>query len=338
MTDTDKPRVLPELPQLDGFTFRPFRGPSDFAPMAAVITASGAADNVVRGDTAETLASDYAHLFHSDPYQDMLFAEMDGQVVAFNRCWWSQEENGPLLYKHIGYSHPASRGRGLGRTALHWMEARLRQIAVGHAAEGERFFQAFAADSEKARLALLHSAGYTQVRYGFDMNRPLSEPVEVTPLPPGLEVRPVQPEHYRAIFDAGVEAFRDHWGYVAPDEGSFASWQAHLSFQPHLWQVAWNIANNEVAGMVQNFVNEPENQRYNRRRGYTEGISVRRPYRRLGLARALLTRSLKQFQSAGFTEAALGVDAENPTGALRLYESVGFIVEQRGAVYRKPLR
>jgi ribosomal protein S18 acetylase RimI-like enzyme len=124
---------------------------------------------------------------------------------------------------------------------------------------------------------------------------------------------------------------------VPPTDAHYQGWLASRIFQPQRWQVAWDTANNEVAGMVQNFVDEDENREYNRLRGYTEGISVRRPYRRLGLARALLTRSLKLFQDQGFTEAALGVDAENPNGALRLYENVGFRVLRRAAVYRKPL-
>jgi ribosomal protein S18 acetylase RimI-like enzyme len=87
--------------------------------------------------------------------------------------------------------------------------------------------------------------------------------------------------------------------------------------------------------MVLNFINSAENQEYRRLRGYTEGISVRRPWRRRGLARALLTRSLLMFQEMGFEEAALGVDGQNPNGALQLYESVGFQVRRRELVYRK---
>ena len=323
------------LPSVPGFTMRPFQGPSDYPHMAAIIAAARAVDGFERADTAETLAVDYAHLSNSDPYQDMLLAEMDGQVVAYNRCWWEQEENGPRIYSHICFSHPASRGRGLGRAAFRWLEARLRDIAATHDFAGERFIQTFIGSTEPARLALLESEGYTAARHGFDMLRDLSQPVDVAPLPAGLEVRPVQPEHYRAIFDASAEAFRDHWGYVPPDANAFAAWQAHHDFQPHLFQVAWDVEKNEVAGMVQNFVNENENKEYNRLRGYTEGISVRRPYRRLGLARALLTRSLKLFQDQGKTEAALGVDAENPSGALQLYESVGFRVVRQMTVYRK---
>jgi mycothiol synthase len=88
---------------------------------------------------------------------------------------------------------------------------------------------------------------------------------------------------------------------------------------------------------VLNFVDHAENEEYGRKRGYTEGICVRRPWRRQGLARALIARSLQVLQGCGMTEAALGVDAENPSGALRLYQSLGFRKVKRVTVYRKSL-
>ena len=337
MQPTAQIQPLENVPELPGFTFRGFQGPSDFPAMAAVIAAANPVDRFERADTAESLAADYAHLVNSDPYRDMLLAELDGRVVAYNRCWWEQVENGPRIYFHLGFSDPASRGRGLGRAAFGWLEARLRQIAAEQQFEGEKYFQTFVTEPETARLALLEQMGYAAIRHGFDMVRDLSQPVEVAPLPEGIEVRPALPEHYRAVFEADAEAFRDHWGYVQPTETNYQGWISGQLFQPHRWQVGWDTATNQVAGMVQNFVNEDENQQFQRRRGYTESISVRRPWRKRGLARALLTRSLKMYQDQGFTEAALGVDAENLSGALRLYESVGFRVVRRASIYRKPI-
>jgi ribosomal protein S18 acetylase RimI-like enzyme len=89
--------------------------------------------------------------------------------------------------------------------------------------------------------------------------------------------------------------------------------------------------------MVQNFINHEENEEYNRKRGYTEGICVRRPWRRQGLAKALIARSFRIIKDLGMTEAALGVDTENPNGALQLYESMGFRPVKRHTTFRKPL-
>jgi ribosomal protein S18 acetylase RimI-like enzyme len=76
---------------------------------------------------------------------------------------------------------------------------------------------------------------------------------------------------------------------------------------------------------------------YQRKRGYTEGICTLRPWRKLGLARSLLVQSMQMFKEMGMTETALSVDLENLSGALRLYESVGYRKVKQQINYRKPL-
>jgi ribosomal protein S18 acetylase RimI-like enzyme len=88
--------------------------------------------------------------------------------------------------------------------------------------------------------------------------------------------------------------------------------------------------------MVLNFIDEDENQRYDRARGFTEDICVRRPWRRRGLARALIARSLRVIADAGMTEAALGVDSDNQTGALDLYLGLGYETRWKFFAFRKP--
>ncbi len=80
-----------------------------------------------------------------------------------------------------------------------------------------------------------------------------------------------------------------------------------------------------------------ENEKHGRSRVYVSEVSVRRPWRRRGLARALLAGSLVAAREAGFTSASLGVDTDSPTGATALYESLGFIPDKTFTVYRKPL-
>ena len=72
-------------------------------------------------------------------------------------------------------------------------------------------------------------------------------------------------------------------------------------------------------------------------RGLVISVAVLSGYRRLGLGRAIVAESLRALKRAGMTTARLGVDAENPHGALGLYESLGFSVVERGRIYRKPL-
>ena len=128
---------------------------------------------------------------------------------------------------------------------------------------------------------------------------------------------------------------QDHWGAQPWRDEWFEEWMEDPTFDPSLWQVAWE--GDQVAGNVLNFVNTKENEEYKRERGYTEFISVRCPWRRKGLARALIARSLQVLKDHGMSEAALGVDAENPNGALRLSESMGFGKVKQSMTFRKPL-
>ncbi len=143
------------------------------------------------------------------------------------------------------------------------------------------------------------------------------------------------PDQHRAIFDAEVEAFLDHWGARVKTDEDFALTHAREEFDPALWIVAWD--GDQVAGVVQNWIWPEENAQLGVQRGWLEHISVRRPWRRRGLGRAITAASLHRLREAGLTSAALGVDAGNPTGALGLYESLGFTVMTRSTAYRRDM-
>ena len=231
---------VPEAPAIAGLTFRHFRGEEDYPQMVAMINAAKQADDIERSDTVEDLRQNYAHLVNCNPYQDVLIAEIDGQMVAYSRLYWFIDEWSKVrIYSSFGFLRPEWRHKGLGGAMLHYNQAALRAIASQHPQDMERYYQSFAQDTEIENEALLKSEGYKPVRHGFSMVRPDLENIPDLPLPEGLDVRPVLPEHYRTIWDADQEAFRDHWGYVQPTEDDYQSWMAHRNFQPDLWQVAW---------------------------------------------------------------------------------------------------
>jgi GNAT superfamily N-acetyltransferase len=306
--------------------------------MAAVIGASAEADRIERADTAEDLAIRYAHLTNCDPYQDMLFAEVAGEVIGFTRGWWWDEPATGRVYCHIGFLAPAWRRQGIGRTMLDWIVERLCAVASVHAPDQPCFLESWVSQFQEGAAVLLERAGYEPVRYFYEMVRPSLEQIPDAPLPEGLELRPTPPEHYRAVWEVLDEISQDHWGYSKLTEEQYQGWQADKRFfQPHLWQIAWDRATDQVAGHVLTFINAAENEKFNRKRGYTESIGVRRPYRRRGLATALIMSSLQAQKRAGMVESALAVDSENLSGATRLYERCGFEVVKRNTIYQKPL-
>jgi GNAT superfamily N-acetyltransferase len=327
--------IRPDLPAVPGLSFRRFRGPIDFPLMIEVLNRSTNADHIEQSNTLEEIKHVYTHLINCDPYQDMLMVEIHGKLIGYNRIYWFRKESGIHTYLHLGFLIPEWRGKGIGHAMIHAAETRLREIAATHPPESPKWLAANATQHQTGLHEILQTEGYTPVRYFFDMIRPLNEPFPTAPLPAGLEIRPAHAHQYRQIWDAHVEAFREHWGFGEPREEHYQDWISSPTFNPDLWQIAWD--GDQVAGMILNFINEKENHQYQRARGYTENIGVRKPWRKRGLARALLVRSMQIHKNYGMTETALEVDAENATGALQLYESVGYKTVNCMTAYEKPL-
>src|SRR5512141_1560095 len=146
---------LPGIPAIPGLTFRGFAGESDDPKMLAVIHGSKTVDGVQRSETLDEITRNYSHLTNCDPYTDMLFAEINGEVVGYNRVFWEVLEDGTRLYTLFGFLLPMWRRKGIGSAMFRHAEARLRQIAAGHPEPGERYFQTFVADTERGTIALL---------------------------------------------------------------------------------------------------------------------------------------------------------------------------------------
>lgn len=330
--------VLVNAPEIPELNFRHFRGKNDYAPMAEVLTASEAADQVERKVTAEDLANAYEkYLTNCDPYKDMIFAEVAGEMVGYSRGWWQDDPPTRRVYKHNAFLVPAWRRKGIGLAMLGWMENRLKEIAATHPPDLEKYFQVDVSQFQEGTAIMLARAGYQPIRYFYEMMRPNLDDIPDLPLPEGLEIRSVTPDHYQAIWKCVDETSQDEWGYTQPTEEAYQEWLANAHFQPHLWQIAWDTATNQVVGTVLTFIDEEENKQFKRKRGYTEGIGVHRAWRRRGLARALIARSLQAQNAAGMSESALAADSESTSGVTRLYEGCGFQVINRNAIYRKPL-
>jgi GNAT superfamily N-acetyltransferase len=301
------------------------------------MTASQRADQSEGIATLADIARNYSQLTNCDPYRDMIFAEAAGEVVGCSRGWWWEEPATGRLYGMVGFLAPGWRRKGIGREMLRRMESRLRQVATDHPAGPPGHFQVDVAQSQYGKGIMLEREGYQPVRYFYEMVRPTLDDIPDWPLPEGLEIRPALPEHYRAIWSSVDEASQDEWGYKEATEAAYREWIGGPLFQPPLWQIAWDLQVGQVAGHVLTLIDHEQNRELGRRRGYTEGVGVGRAWRRRGLARALIARSLQAQKAEGMTESALAADTDSSSGVTQLYESCGFRVVRRDSIYRKPL-
>jgi len=327
-----------KFPELDGLTFRLFRGEADYACIAEIQNASEAADQIEETITVEEVANDFAHLENCDPFKDFIFTEANAETVGFAKVQWRETTEGERVYWQWGYVLPAWRRRSIGRAMLHYTEARARWHVGARPFSGPTFLRGYVEDTALGKLALFEGEGYQPRRYMFFMQRKDLPDLPDAPLPPGFEFRPARRDGMRAMWETKEEAFRDHWGYKPKSDADYQHWLANPQNDLSLWRIVWDAEKNEVAGVSFNVINEGDNRQFGFWRGWVQSLGVRRPYRGRGLARALLVDSMKAMRERGMTEAVLGVDAENPTGALRLYESVGFRVLNKDAIYQKALK
>ena len=325
-------QALPSV-AIAGLVLRPATR-DDWDAIASAMNRAHMADGVEEIQTGTELAADLEPLDSFVTERDMLLAEVDGQVVGFS-CGIRVLRDGSLVGEAWGSVVPEQRRRGVG-TAL-WAATRERLAAemADDPRPGPRELRSYALESEPGATALYAEQGYVPIRYGFEMRRFLTGTLPEHPLPDGLELRLVTPAQHRAIFDADDEAFRDHWGHRELDDGDFRARFDHPDLDTSLWCVAWD--GDQVAGSVLNYVFAGENTQLGIRRGWLEHVSVRRPWRGRGLAKALCAASFRVLHERGMDEAWLGVDAANPTGALGLYESLGFGVVRKWFAYGRPL-
>jgi mycothiol synthase len=287
---------------------RPF-GEDDLEAVLAVLSADetqllGRPSVLTLGDIGEwTRGVDLAH-------DSWLFEDVEGIAGV----GWTNLRDG--LGFAVGVVHPRAKGRGIGAQLVDRSESNL----VGRGAA--RIHQ-FAIGADDAARRLMLARGYRDVRHFFDMAIQL----EARPEVPDVEIETFREEDARVFHAALDEAFQDHWEHHSrPFEDWWERNRASSGYDPSLWFVVRD--GDELAAVVRNEANRNGG-------GYVAAIGVRRRWRGRGYAKALLLHTFREFYDRGFPRVTLGVDAENPTGATQLYESVGMAVEQENVVFEK---
>jgi mycothiol synthase len=322
-----------EVPLIPGLSFRA-ADPGDWDAMADLMNRAHAADGVDERQTGQELAAEHARLDDFDVRRDILVADVDGAILGYGVAY-RVVRDGVLAGEMWGSVDPKFRHRGLGTALFEQSRARLAHELADDPRSGPRELRSFAMDLEVSDRALLADRGFAPIRYGFEMRRFLTGVLPERALPDGIEIRPVTPDQHRAIFEADDEAFSDHWGHRAAGEGDFRTMFHGPNVDTSLWCVAWD--GDQVAGSVMNGIFALENAELGVRRGWLEHVSVRRAWRGRGVAKALCAASFRVLRERGMDEAWLGVDGANPTGALALYEGLGFHVARRWQAYGRPV-
>jgi mycothiol synthase len=331
-----------QAPQFPELSFRGLQGEADYPHLLTILKESFQADRITETISLEDVATWYAPSDRWDPSRDVLIASVSGahgeslSVIGFSSLRWYTGLRGIHLYDQNSHLLPEWRGQGYWQVMVRKNEHRLREIAADHPTTFQRFFQAWATDTQGQWISVLEGEGYQAVRRFHNMLHRLEE-IPERPIQAGFEVRPVLPGHLRSIWEAQKEVNQDLFENVAENwtEAKYQDWLKDASHTPQYWQIAWD--GDQVAGMVLTRIDEEENRTRGRKHGYTEHIFVRRPWQKRGLASALIVRSLQALKAQGMNEAELGVDVENESGAFGLYQRLGYKTFSIDTWFRKPM-
>lgn len=301
--------------------FRP-ASRADLAPIHRVVLAEYAVD----APESRPSQDDVDNVFWTsglDPATDALVAyDASGQVIAYGLVMLHPVQESLARVWLVGAVDPEYRSRGIGRRILAWQLDRSRQKLAGIDADVPAHVE-LNGRRGSSKLALAARFGMEPTRFWFELERDLADPVLVPPVPEGYVVREYAAADLEPTRLAKNDSFRDHWGSQPSTADDWARARDAAAFRPDLSRVVVDAAGEVVAFTLVDV--DPESfEARGRRFGYIDYVGVVRAHRGRRLAPAVLGSALAAIRSAGMAAAVLDVDADSPTGALGLYERLGF--------------
>jgi mycothiol synthase len=264
----------------------------------------------------------------------------DDRLRAWSGFFATPPHAGSQRFMLDGDVHPGALGRGLGTRML---AAALERARDRHRRDGSRSTVVYLYRGPLGRTtqaALLAEHGLVPDRFRFlmvaDLATPRVPPALPAELPADLEVAGFVPARSEAVRAAHNAAFADYPNGGPADRGS---WEAYVLDAPHARHALSVVASDPAAGgtvaayVLAHEYDAPVSARAGVTELYLPYLGTRPGYRGRGLASQLLGYTLHTARAAGYDTVALDVDAENPTGALGVYERAGFRVERQLVEY-----
>jgi mycothiol synthase len=322
---------------LEKYQVRPI-GPQDSQAINWMLLDIEAVDQRGGIDTLEDRQRDLNDPETNPATDSLLVLTPEGQAAALGWIFTPPEAGQEYVSFLWGDVHPQHRQRGLGDFIQDWMEARANQILSTMPTDHPHVMRVFTKVGLKDREALFEKHGFKIARSFYRMRRDLSQPIQPPNLPAEVSLVAWDSERNVEALQVINEAFSDHWGFIPTTMDRWRLWVLdHEHFRPDLSFMVLSAGTGEIVGLSVNKVDLGENKACGIQEGWVMELCVRRSWRNQGLATALLNASMQAFKADGLEYAGLGVDTENLTGALRIYERLGYQAVMCSATYAKPI-
>ena len=293
----------------------------------------------VSPSTPETLRADWTfpNMSMTDDFR-VIFDENDEPIVYASV--WNHSAPYTQAFINLLIDPKHKHNQELSAYALAWIEQRARETFEKAPTDAMLILAADAYNHQEEYKAVLLENGYTKSRNFWTMKIELNQNIPEPQFPTNIRLTThLELNDLAALYLAVDDAFRDHWGYVsAPIETALEKWEhfSNIETNPEYDGAMWFLAmaGDEIAAMSLCTPKTTEDETM----GYVYTLGVRRPWRRQGLALALLRHSFREMQARGLKSASLDVDAQSLTGATRLYEKAGMSVWRHSEDFEKVAR
>ncbi|MEU7042525.1 GNAT family N-acetyltransferase [Streptomyces varsoviensis] len=333
----------------DGLTWRPATA-DDIGPILDLKRAAGAVDHPRWLVPRDELEEEFKGENFAPEHDTVIAVDAAGRAVAYGSAAAPKSPETIVWVELDGTVAPDRRGEGIGSALLAWQEARGLQHFAACDATLPGWLATGANEAATATIKLLEARGYDRARWWLELERDLADPVAEAPAAPGVRLVPYGPMWQERARDAYNDAFRDHWGSQPATAAEWAASDRLEASRADLSVLAVTSATPDTPGAedeprTPDAPRAPDDERVvgfclvdvakdewplrGFPFGYVTAVGVRREARGKGLARTLLAHVLRSLRAEGLDKAVLDVDAENPSGALGLYQSLGFTVGDR---------
>ena len=293
--------------------------------------------NGVTGFSLERLRNEYQTPGFEVNKSVHLVDNPQGELVGLVEVW---DESDPAVHPYVWITvDPDLENQGIEDYLIEWAEERAYKVFQRVDPKLRIAIRAHNNHSIKSIQKALLGAGMKEIRHSFRMRIEMDQVPDAPIWPEGISLRPYNPEQdIRTVYDVDEEVFQDHFGFIKEDpEVGFKKFTHHMtgddSYDPSLWYLAVDESDEIVAiCLCRRYGTEDKEA------GYVSSLGVRRPWRRQGIAQALLLEAFGEYYKRGKKKVDLGVDAESLTGATDLYKKVGMFVLRQYDLYEKVLR
>ncbi len=304
-------------------TMRSYRGDLDLQLLVDLFDACEKVDKLELSISIAQLRLELAYPAIDRERGLRLWEDTNGQLMGFGELSIDEPNPGNLADGTLWFVvHPIARGGDLDRQIIEWAETQMKE--VGRERQGQPKLFTWSRDSRAERIATLHHHCFAEDRHFWFLSQPLTEAIPKPQLPAGFTIRAVDAEREaQAWVDLHNRCFIDTWNYHPLTVESYKSRLDNPEYLPELDSIAID-REGKFAAICYCAIYREHNIFIGRQEGWVALLCTSPDFRQQGLARAMLLHGLDRLKALNMTIVKIGVDSENPFGARKLYESVGF--------------